>query len=697
MSYRIGADIGGTFTDLILSDDGGKTFQVGKVLTTPERPDDAVVMGVEQVLDQARTRADEISHVVHGTTLFANAIIERKGAKTALVTTKGFRDAIEIAREHRYDMYDLYMRRPAPLAPRYLRFELDERILVDGSIRKPLTDDDVWAVVEALRRAEVEAVAVSLIHAYVNDLHERRVGEILAEALPDVALTLSSDLVPEIREYDRTSTTLVNVYVKRIAENYLGRLRRRLTEESRIDGGLFVMQSNGGVCEVETAVRYPVRLIESGPAAGALAAAQYGALLGHKDLLSFDMGGTTAKACVISDGEPSIAPEFEVGRQYQFKKGSGLPVKVPVIEMIEIGTGGGSIARVDAMQRLQVGPDSAGANPGPVAYALGGTEPTVTDADLVLGYLDPNFFLGGAMSLDPEAARDAVEEKIGNPLGLAVTEAAWGMHQLANESMASAARIHAIERGKDVSKFSLFAFGGAGPVHAFGVASILRSPLVIYPFGAGVMSAIGFLTAPLSLDFVRTFPGPLDQLDWNGAAQVVAEMEAEGKLVLGRTIDADTIRFRRFADMRYRKQGYEIRVPIPDGPLGADCRDSIQDNFETAYRAIYGHTVADTAIDVVSWRVVASGPKPEVILPAARTSAGGGAETARKGTRRVYLPATKDFDEIPVYDRYALGAGIDFEGPAIVEERESTVVINGAAAVQVDDANNLLVELARRA
>ncbi|MDP6705780.1 MAG: hydantoinase/oxoprolinase family protein [Alphaproteobacteria bacterium] len=696
MSHRIGADIGGTFTDLILSDDGGETFQVGKVLTTPERPDDAVLAGVARVLGEAGSDPDDVSHVVHGTTLFTNAIIERKGAKTALITTEGFRDAIEIAREHRYDMYDLYMRRPAPLAPRHLRFEVSERVLVDGTIRSPLIEDEVLAIVETLRQEAVAAVAVSLIHSYVNDVHERRIAEILGTALPDVALTLSSDLVPEIREYDRTSTTLVNVYVKRIAENYLGRLRRRLTGEARIDGDLFVMQSNGGVSEVETAARCPVRLVESGPAAGALAAAHYGRLLGYKDLLSFDMGGTTAKACVIADGEPSIAPEFEVDRQYQFKKGSGLPVKVPVIEMIEIGTGGGSIARVDAMRRLQVGPDSAGADPGPVAYALGGTEPTVTDADLVLGYLDSEFFLGGAMALDPAAARGAVEERVGDRLGLGVTEAAWGIHQLANESMASAARIHAIERGKDVAKFSLFAFGGAGPVHAFGVAAILRNPRVIYPLGAGVISAVGFLTAPLSLDFVRTFPGPIDDMDWAGAGQVVADMEAEGRTVLGRTIDSDTVRFRRYADMRYRKQGYEIRVPVPDGPIRAECRDAIRVSFEATYRSIYGHTVPETPIDVVSWRVVAYGPKPEVVLPAAGTDARGGAAAAEKGRRRIYLPATKDFAEVPVYDRYRLGAGVTFEGPAIVEERESTVVVNGAATVQVDAANNLIVELAER-
>jgi len=539
------------------------------------------------VLAAARAPAGEVTQVLHGTTLFTNALIERKGSRTALVTTRGFRDAVEIAREHRYDMYDLYMQRPRPIAPRHLRFEIDERILADGAVRHPVDPDEVRRLAERLRAEGIEAVGVCLLHAYANPAHERVVGRILREALPGAAVTLSSELVPEIREYERTSTTLANVYVQRLAQRYLGRLGDRLRGIG-VGGGLFIMQSNGGLCEAETGGRYPVRLIESGPAAGALAAAHHGVLLGHKDLLSFDMGGTTAKACVIADGEPLVSPEFEVDRRYHFKKGSGLPIKVPVIEMIEIGTGGGSIARVDALRRLVVGPESAGARPGPVSYGLGGTEPTVTDADLVLGYLDPDFFLGGQMRLDRESAGRAIVERVAGPLGLDPVEAAWGIHQLANESMAGAARIHAIERGKDVERFPIFAFGGAGPVHAFGVARILRSPSVIYPLGAGVMSAVGFLVAPLSFDFVRTLPGPLDSLDWKAVARAVAEMESEGLAILGRTIPAERVRFRRFADMRDREQGYEIRVTIPPGALPASRRDEVRPAFESAYRAVYG-------------------------------------------------------------------------------------------------------------
>ena len=689
--YRVGSDIGGTFTDLILASEDGRTFQVGKVLTTPDRPDDAVIAGIEAVLGAAHVPPGEVTHVLHGTTLFTNALIERKGARTALVTTKGFRDAVEIAREHRYDMYDLYMQRPRPIAPRHLRFEIDERVLVDGTVRHPIDPDEVRRLAERLRAERIEAVGVCLLHAYANPAHERLVGRILREALPDVAVTLSSELVPEIREYERTSTTLANVYVQRLAQRYLGRLGDRLRGIG-VGGGLFIMQSNGGLCEAETGGRYPVRLIESGPAAGALAAAHHGVLLGHKDLLSFDMGGTTAKACVIADGEPLVSPEFEVDRRYHFKKGSGLPIKVPVIEMIEIGTGGGSIARVDALRRLLVGPESAGARPGPVSYGLGGAEPTVTDADLVLGYLDPDFFLGGQMRLDRDAARRAIAERVAQPLGLDPVEAAWGIHQLANESMAGAARIHAIERGKDAERFPIFAFGGAGPVHAFGVARILRSPSVIYPLGAGVMSAVGFLVAPLSFDFVRTLPGPLDALDWNAVARAVSEMESEGLAILGRTIPAERVRFRRFADMRYRKQGYEIRVPIPDGPLEASRQDEVRAAFETAYRAVYGHTVRDAPIEVVSWRVVAQGPRPELRLP---TSAGASRDprAALKGERRVYLPDVRGYGDVPVYDRYALGAGAALEGPVIIEERESTVVVTAAAKIRVDDHSNVLVEM----
>jgi len=688
-NVRIGADIGGTFTDLVQVDDQGR-FRFGKLLTTPDAPDLAVEQGVAELLKSTGTPASSVSHVIHGTTLFTNALIERKGARTALVTTAGFRDAIEIGREHRYDMYDLQMERPEPLAPRHFRFEVEERVLSDGSVDTPLQQQALATLVETLTEQRIEAVAVCLIHSYRNPAHEQQIAEFLRQRCPQIAISVSSEVVPEIREYERTSTSLINVYVQGLAEQYIARLQDGLARNG-LDCSLFIMQSNGGVCDVDTATQFPVRLIESGPAAGALAAAHYGRSMALENVLSFDMGGTTAKACLIEGGQPLIAPDFEVDRKYRFSKGSGLPVKVPVIEMIEIGAGGGSIARIDGLGRLTVGPDSAGAEPGPVSYGRGGKEPTVTDADLLLGYLDPAFFLGGQIGLDLDGALNSVHARIAQPLSMEPDKASWAIHQVVNENMASAARIHSVERGKDITRFPLFAFGGAGPVHADRVARILRAPSVIYPLGAGVMSAIGFLTAPLAVDFVRTLPGGLDEMDWDAANAALAEMEAEGVDVLKRTVPVDRITFKRFGDLCYRRQGYEIRVPIPQGALGSDSQTAIRQSFEAAYEAIYGHILPELEIDVVSWRVVAEGPHPDLALPTPDRQ--GAMEDARKGERPVYMPEFDGFEPVPVYDRYALRPGVAFEGPAIVEERESTVVIGPGASVHVDDALSLVSTL----
>jgi N-methylhydantoinase A len=451
------------------------------------------------------------------------------------------------------------------------------------------------------------------------------------------------------------------------------------------------------VCTVETASRFPIRLVESGPAAGALAAAHYGRLMGRGDLLSFDMGGTTAKACLIEQGEPLIAPDFEVARVYRFKRGSGLPIKVPVIEMIEIGAGGGSLARVDRLGLLTVGPDSAGADPGPACYGLGGAEPTVTDADLMLGYLDPDFFLGGRMRLDREAARRAIADRVARPLGLDPAQAAWGIHQVVNENMASAARIHAVEQGKDVRRFPLFAFGGAGPVHAHRVARILRCPAFICPLGAGVTSAVGFLAAPLAFDFVRTFHGKLEAMDWLLVNAHLQQMEKEGLAILGKTVPEAEITFRRWGDMRYRLQGHEIRVPLPEGRLGPESEPAIRRAFEEAYAALYGRTAPGVPVDVVNWRVMAQGPRPALHLPQAPAAPGpaaaAGAAAAVKGRRPAYLPEAGGFVDVPVYDRYRLAPGHAFEGPGIVEERESTAVLGPGARARVDEWLNLVVDL----
>ncbi|MEM7348267.1 MAG: hydantoinase/oxoprolinase family protein, partial [Chloroflexota bacterium] len=511
--YRVGADIGGTFTDLIIVDNETGAFAIGKTLTTPDDPSRAVETVLSETLESFGINADEVQHLIHGTTLVTNAMIERKGAKTALLTTEGFRDSIEIGRETRYDLYDLMLEQPKPLVPRYLRFDVPQRTLADGTEHKALNTAYIETLAAELVEHGLEAVAIVFLHSFTNPEAEQVARDVLQKAAPSLRVSISSDVVPEIREFERASTTIANVYVQELVEKYLRQLEKRL-ETIGFVGNFYLMLSSGGIATIDTTVRYPVRLLESGPAAGALAANAYGLATGHTDLISFDMGGTTAKICVIDQGKPLIAHEFEVDRIYRFKKGSGLPIKIPVIELIEIGTGGGSIARVDVLGLLKVGPDSSGADPGPACYGLGGQEPTVTDANLILGYLDPTYFLGGRMSLDVDKAKQVIKEKVAGPLGLSIEEAAWGIHQIANENMANAARVHALERGKDPRRFPLFAFGGAGPVHAYRIAHSLGSPLLMAPLGAGVMSTVGFLSAPLAFDFVRSWAVEVNTIDW---------------------------------------------------------------------------------------------------------------------------------------------------------------------------------------
>lgn len=690
--FRVGVDIGGTFTDLILIDDATGAFSVGKLLTTPDDPSQAVEAVLTETLRRAGVAPEEVQHLVHGTTLVTNAVIERRGARTALLTTAGFRDSIEIGRENRYDLYDLMLERPRPLVPRHLRFDVPQRTLSDGSTLQELDEAYVERLARELAACGVEAVAIVFLHSFANPSAERAARDAVLRAAPQLQVSISSEVVPEIREFERASTTIVNAYVQRRVERYLRELEERLRRIG-LGGSFFLMLSSGGIATVETAARHPVRLLESGPAAGALAAASYGAAAGHESLLSFDMGGTTAKLCVIAEGRPLVAHEFEVDRVYRFKKGSGLPVRIPVIEMIEIGTGGGSVARVDSLGLLKVGPDSAGSDPGPVCYGRGGTAPTVTDADLVLGYLDPAYFLGGRMRLDVAGARRAIGEQIAAPLGLSVEEAAWGIHQIANENMANAARVHALERGADPRRLPLFAFGGAGPVHAFRIARALGSPLLLAPLGAGVMSTVGFLSAPLSFDFVRSWPARLDALDWERANRLLAEMEAEGQALLESSgVAPEAIRHRREADMRYLGQGYEIRVPLPDGPLDASQAGALAAAFERVYRELYERPGPPVPIEILSWRVISSGPRPDLRL-SVRSQAAGGPETARKGERPAYFPEAGGFVPTPVYDRYRLAPGAAFEGPAIVEERESTVVVGPGARCEVDAQHNLVVEV----
>ena len=689
---RIGVDIGGTFTDLVVFDDATGSFAVGKILTTSRDPSQAVETLVLEALEREGVAIGSVQQLIHGTTLVTNAIIERTGSRTALLATQGFRDSIEIRRENRYELYDLMLEMPQPLVPRYLRFGVPQRTLADGTTLQELDTAFVERLARELFENGIEAVAIAFLNSFANPSAELETRAIIQRVAPGMRVSISSEVVPEIREFERTSTTITNVYVQDRVKKYLGELQARL---DRIDfkGNLFLIISSGGIVTVDTAMRFPVRLLESGPAGGALAAANHGAACGFDDLLSFDMGGTTAKFCIIDRGQPLIAREFEVDRRYRLKKGSGLPIKLPVIEMIEIGAGGGSIARIDPMGLLKVGPDSAGAEPGPVCYGLGGIEPTVTDADLVLGYLDPDYFLGGKLHINLEAAELAVRERIADPLGLSIEEAAWGIHQIVNESMANAARVHTLERGKNPHRFPVFAFGGAGPVHGFRIAKALSSPALIVPFGAGVMSAVGFLAAPLAFDFVRSWPGRIDSLNWREANVLLSEMEAQGQTLLEKSgILPEHISHRRVADIRYVGQGHEIQVPLPIGRLSSESIPTIINSFEEIYRRLYERLSKSVPVEIINWRVTSSGPAPQIRLQGVGNELKV-AQTAHKGSRKAYFPELGGYHAVPVYDRYSLLPDTSFAGPAIVEERESTVIVGPDCRFRIDEQRNLIVEL----
>jgi N-methylhydantoinase A len=687
-SIRMGADIGGTFTDVTLIDEEGKVHR-GKTLTTHDDPSKGVVTGVQQVLKLAEKDISEVETIIHGTTLVINALIERRGAKTALICTEGFRDTLDIGYEDRYDMYDVQLEKPVPLVPRALRFGVPERVYSDGSVAMQLDEGEIRKLIPQLRELDVEAVAVSLLHSYKNPEHERLIGKILAEEAPEIYLTLSSDLVPEIREYPRTSTTIANAYSAPVVEQYLRALQSSL-ETMGFKGKFLMMLSSGGTCTVETAINYPVFIIESGPAAGALAAIYYGEDLNANNILSFDMGGTTAKSCLIDHGQPMTTTNYEVDRGARFTKGSGLPVKVPVIEMLEIGAGGGSIAHIDNLGLLKVGPESAESDPGPVSYRLGGTRPTVTDADLVLGYLDPDFFLGGKMQLDKDAALAAITENIAKPLGIKPMEAAWGIHNIVNENMANAARVHAIEKGKDPRSYLLFASGGAGPVHACHVAKKLELKDVFIPKGAGVASAFGMLTAPIAFNFVRSYFTSLDNIDWDRANEVIQSMKDEGaQLMLASGVDPKQTNMETRCEMRYQGQTHEIYVKLPDGVLSASRKEEIIEAFTSAYNELYSEVKMDARpIEILNWRMNVAGQAPEIQNEPTES---GNLEVIIKGEREAYFQ-DGGFRPTPVYDRYSLPAEVQLSGPAIVEEHESTVIVPPDGTIETDRFGNMRVK-----
>ena len=688
---RVGVDIGGTFTDVVVIDERVGTVMLGKTLTTPDNLMDGVLTGLQDVLRRTGYTFTDLAHVVHGTTVVTNAIIERKGVRVGLVTTRGVRDALEMGREFRYDIYDLQLQRPEPLVPRYLRQEVTERVSVDGEVLLPLDLASLDDVVKTFDRHQVGAVAVCLLHAYVDPTHERRVVRELRSRMPGVFVTGASDLVPVMREYERTSTAVANAYVQPMVERYLVDLEQRLAEEG-LEGPLYIMLSSGGLASVRAAAAAPVKLIESGPAGGAMAARYVGEQVAELNLISFDMGGTTAKMCLIDEGVPVVTHEFETARVHRFKKGSGLPLKVPVIEMIEIGAGGGSIAAIDSMGLLKVGPRSAGASPGPACYGQGGLEPTVTDADLVLGYLNPDYFLGGRLRLHPDAARAALERAVAPALGRDAVEAAAAVNEVVNQDMATATRLHVAERGRDLRKYKMVAFGGAGPVHAYAVAKLLGAQRLILPYGAGTLSALGFLVAPMAYEVASTYFTAIEHVDWSRLQAHYAAMEKEAREALSELgISQSSVTLGASAEMRFRGQGYEIPVEFPLDIVKREDGEALTRVFHDAYEDLFTRVPGGVQAEALTWRLVATGPQPSVELQFEGQPAD--ESVALAAPRLAYFHELGGFAQTAVYRRNDLPTGAVFEGPALVEEKESTAVIGPRAKVHIDESRNLIIDL----
>ncbi len=684
---RLAVDIGGTFTDIALELDDGR-LETSKVPTTPRAPERGVMRGVALALRRAGVGPAGVSSVIHGTTLATNALIERKGAVTALVCTEGFRDTLRLAYENRYDQYDIWLDKPEPLVPRRLTFPVAERVDAAGGVLRPLDEDAVAPVAVALRSEGVEAVAVGLLHAYANPDHERRVRDLLLAEAPDLHVTLSSEVCPEVREYERLTTAACNAYVQPLMARYLAALDGEL-QAAGIGGPMLLMTSAGGVCSLETALRFPVRLVESGPSGGAILAASVAAERGEARVLSYDMGGTTAKICLIDDAEPQTARSFEIARAARFVKGSGLPVRIPVIEMIEIGAGGGSIARLDRLGRVAVGPDSAGAEPGPACYGRGGADPTVTDADLVLGRLDADDFADGRMTLDVDAARAAVAREVADGLGLDVVEGAAGISEMIDETMANAARVHAVERGKDLRARAMIAFGGAGPLHACRMAEKLRIPRVVIPNSPGVGSAVGFLRAAIAYEAVRSRYMTLASFDAEAANAVFARLAAEARAVVRQGAPSAPLDERRSCFMRYRGQGHEIEVPVGGGALDRGERDRLRAAYDDEYARLFSRGVPGMDIEILGWKlVVAARPSG----PNGRPGGGDGHDPAPAARRDAVDPRTGAVAAVPVYRRAAMAAGARFAGPCVVTEGQTTTVVTEGFAGRIDGFGHIVLE-----
>jgi len=685
---RLAVDIGGTFTDVVLETPKG--FFSGKVLTTPAAPEEGVVRGIALVLEKAAVSPRHVSLTIHGTTLGTNAIIERRGARTALITTQGFKDTLEFAFGHRFDQYDLEMVRPAPLVARPLRLEAPERIAADGSVLLPLDESAVRALTRTLREQAIQSVAVSLIHAYREPKHELRIGAILHEEYPDLYVSLSHQVCPEIREYERTSTTVANAYIQPLMAGYLGKLGARL-KDMGLAGPLLMIMSSGSLTAVETAIRFPIRLVESGPAGGAILGQHLAKELGVPQAIALDMGGTTAKIILLNDYEPRHSRSMEVARVCRFLPGSGLPLRVPVIDMIEIGAGGGSIADLDELRRIKVGPESAGANPGPACYALGGQRPTVTDADLVLAKLDASSFAGGTMALDEARARDAIARDVATPLATDVATAAAGMIEIVDENMANATRVHAADNGDDVESRVLIATGGAAPLHAARIAQKLRIDTVVVPKGAGVGSAYGFLRAPIAYEAVNSQLVSLNRFDAKVVNAIFAELRREAEAIIHLAGHHDELAERRFADMRYRGQGHELNVELPARDYTDADASTLQELFDQQYRKTYSRTIPNLGVEALTWMLVLVGKRKDTTAEPPR-SAGSVGAAAIERTKPVFDGEIGQFVDASVIRRDTMQEGATFYGPAVIIEDQTTTFVPSAFDGHVNPHGHLILK-----
>jgi len=686
-NVRIGVDVGGTFTDAVL-EKGGRQY-TAKTSTTPDAPEEAIVTGISEVLKLAGCSAEDVKVVIHGTTLATNLLIERKGAMTALLTTEGFRDTIEMRTEGRYDQYDTSIMLPQPLVPRRLRLAISERMAASGRILKPLDEAGIEHAIETLRSENIESVAIGFLHSYRNPEHEQRAAQIVRAALPAVSISLSSEVSPEMREFERLVTACANAYLQPRIAGYLNRLGQALCGIG-LDCPLFLMHSGGGYTTVDTAIRFPVRLLESGPAGGAIFSADIASRYGFNQVMSFDMGGTTAKICLIDNGTPQTTRLFEAAREYRFKRGSGLPIRIPMIEMVEIGTGGGSIAAIDSLGKVQVGPLSAGSQPGPASYGRGGTEPTVTDADVALGRIDPLAFGGGLLRLDADAGTAALSKRLGSVLGMSAIHSAFAVSEMADEDMANAARVHAIEHGKDIGDRVMIAFGGAAPLHAARIAQKLGIRRVLIPVGASVGSAVGFLRAPVTYELVRSSYHRLSSFNHDEVAAVFAAMSAEARGIVHKASPDAPVTEDWTAFMRYVGQGFEVAVPIRAGDLGEGAGERLAEAFAETYRSHFTWVVPGADIEVLSWTVRVSAGQ------AAWSGQTGGETTVSAepvGSRRVFDPDEGEFLDFSIYRREHLSPGARFSGPALIEESQTTTVVAPRFDGQIDAAGTIVMDL----